>query len=74
MSYTLVNLGTNSYTFDFVGAQPGRWRVWAVDVNGQKGPKSDWWGFSYPHAAKEDVPRRFVGRRVYVIITKNIVE
>ncbi len=41
------NVATTSYTFDFVGAQPGRWRVWAVDSNGQAGPKSGWWYFSY---------------------------
>ena len=35
------------YTFDFVGAQPGRWRVWAVDASGRPGPKSDWWEFRY---------------------------
>lgn len=36
-----------SYTFNFVGAQPGRWRVWAVDATGQQGPKSGWWEFRY---------------------------
>ncbi|MEJ2559039.1 MAG: hypothetical protein P8186_23050, partial [Anaerolineae bacterium] len=35
------------YTFDFVGAQPGRWRVWAIGADGQEGPKSDWWEFRY---------------------------
>jgi len=35
------------YEFDFIGAQPGRWHVWAVDANGQEGPKSDWWSFRY---------------------------
>jgi len=35
------------YTFDWIGAQAGRWRVWAVDSNGEEGPKSDWWQFSY---------------------------
>jgi hypothetical protein len=34
-------------SFDFVGAQPGRWRVWAVDKNGRQGPKSPWWEFKY---------------------------
>lgn len=43
----VTGLTSRSYTFDFVGAQPGRWRVWAVDASGQEGPKSDWWGFSY---------------------------
>lgn len=40
-------LTQTSYTFNYVGAQPGRWRVWAIDANGQAGPKSGWWGFSY---------------------------
>lgn len=34
-----------SYEFLFVGAQPGRWRVWAIDQNGQEGFKSPWWTF-----------------------------
>ncbi len=41
------NLTTTSYTFEFIGAQPGRWRVWAVGTGGQKGPKSGWWSFRY---------------------------
>ncbi len=36
-----------SYEFDFIGAQPGRWRVWAVDKNGQQGFKSPWRTFFY---------------------------
>ncbi len=36
-----------SFTWDWVGAQPGRWRVWAVDGNGVEGPKSGWWEFSF---------------------------
>ncbi|MBI4907205.1 MAG: hypothetical protein HY820_26510 [Acidobacteria bacterium] len=35
------------YTFDFVGAQPGRWRVWALDSQGRAGEKSEWWTFRY---------------------------
>ena len=35
------------YAFKFVGAQPGRWRVWAVARDGSEGPKSDWQGFRY---------------------------
>jgi len=34
-------------TFRFVGAQPGRWRVSAVDANGASGPKSEWREFWY---------------------------
>jgi hypothetical protein len=36
-----------TFTFNFVGAQPGRWRVWAVDKNGRKGLKSPWRLFVY---------------------------
>ena len=36
-----------SYEFDFVGAQPGRWRVWAVDHEGRAGFKSAWRKFRY---------------------------
>ena len=31
----------------FVGAQPGRWRVWAVDKEGREGFKSPWRLFVY---------------------------
>ncbi len=34
-------------TFGFVGAQPGRWRVHAVDATGAAGPKSEWRLFRY---------------------------
>src|SRR5262249_4254237 len=36
-----------SYTFNFVGAQPGRWRVWAVDTGNIPGTKSAWRQFRY---------------------------
>jgi serine/threonine protein kinase len=42
-----TGLTTTSYTFDFVGAQPGCWRVWAVDGGGNAGAKSSWWLFIY---------------------------
>jgi len=35
------------YSFKFFGAQPGRWRVWAVDAAGRPGPKSEWREFRY---------------------------
>jgi len=41
------SLHSTSYTFNFAGAQPGRWRVWAVDKNGKAGAKSGWWNFTY---------------------------
>lgn len=39
-----------SYTFEWVGAQPGRWRVWAMDIKTyppQESPKTGWWEFRY---------------------------
>jgi hypothetical protein len=36
-----------TFTFDFVGAQPVRWRVWAVGPRGRSGRKSNWSGFVY---------------------------
>ncbi len=35
------------YTFSFIGAQPGKWRVMAVDSTGKPGMPSSWWTFSY---------------------------
>jgi len=35
------------YPTGFVGAQPGRWRVWAVSSSGEEGPKSGWRKFEY---------------------------
>jgi TonB family protein len=39
-------MGTE-YSFDFVGAQPGRWRVWAVNPEGTRGAPSKWRTFKY---------------------------
>nr|WP_320013993.1 hypothetical protein [uncultured Desulfobacter sp.] len=41
------SIRSTAYTFNFVGAQPGRWRIWAVDRNGKPGGKSAWWTFRY---------------------------
>ena len=41
-----MSTGTE-HEFEFVGAQLGRWRVWAVDASSQEGPKSEWWTFRY---------------------------
>ena len=41
------NIKYPAYKFYFVGAQPGRWRVWAVGANGEPGPKSEWSEFRY---------------------------
>lgn len=46
-NYKLERANTTAYTFRFVGAQPGRWRVWAVGRNGTAGRKSPWRGFRY---------------------------
>lgn len=43
----LKNLSVMNYTFNFIGAQPGRWRVWAVGYNGEESPKSDWSEFRF---------------------------
>ncbi len=42
-----ADLSSTRYRFNFVGAQPGRWRVWAVDRQGNAGRKSSWWEFKY---------------------------
>lgn len=44
---TLPNLMVNRLTFDFVGPQPGRWRVWAVSTGGQDGDKTEWSKFEF---------------------------
>jgi TonB family protein len=35
------------FTFDFVGMQPGRWRVWPVNAQGVRGTPSEWRMFRY---------------------------
>lgn len=45
--YLTPNITNTSYTFVFVGAQPGCWKVWAVDAAGRQSPTSGWWEFSY---------------------------
>jgi hypothetical protein len=42
-----LDMQQSAFTFDFIGAQQGRWRVWAVDSRGIPGPKSSWWTFTY---------------------------
>lgn len=43
----LSGIEGTSYAFIFIGAQPGRWRVWAVDAQGRMGVKSPWSYFLY---------------------------
>lgn len=38
---------TERYTFSYVGAQAGKWRVWAIDKNGKISRKSQWRTFKY---------------------------
>ncbi len=42
-----VTVSGTTYSFDFVGAQPGRWRVAALKPDGELGQFSPWWGFTY---------------------------
>jgi hypothetical protein len=42
-----VDVTATTYKFNFVGAQPGRWRVWAFDARGREGAKSEWREFVY---------------------------
>lgn len=46
---TALRVPGTSATFDFVGRQPGRWRVTALDASGahQASPPSAWRGFIY---------------------------
>lgn len=41
------NTSRTSYTFNWVGANKGRWRVSAIDQLGDKQPPSDWCYFDY---------------------------
>lgn len=44
----ITKLATDTmFSFDFIGAQPGRWRVWAVLSGGGTGAKSEWREFRY---------------------------
>jgi hypothetical protein len=43
----MLGITSTTYEFDFVGAQAGRWRVWAVDKEGREGFKTPWRRFVY---------------------------
>jgi len=45
----VTDLKKNEYTFNFVGAQPGRWRVWVIDKEGKESATTDWWTFDFTH-------------------------
>ncbi len=40
-------LTQTTYSFDWVGAQKGRWRTWAIGPDGRPGTKSGWFDFQY---------------------------
>ena len=42
-----LRTGVPVASFKFVGAQSGRWRVWALDAAGAAGPASEWREFRY---------------------------
>jgi eukaryotic-like serine/threonine-protein kinase len=44
---TVTGITGTTYVFNWVGAQPGRWKVWAVGRKGRKGRKSPWSKFTY---------------------------
>jgi len=44
---TVVRIFNTAFTVDFVGAQPGRWRVAAQNRNGREGQWSEWRDFKY---------------------------
>jgi hypothetical protein len=44
---SMTDMVQTSFEFNFVGAQPGRWRVWAIDKDGNEGFKSPWRAFAY---------------------------
>jgi len=46
-SLSEIPTSETAYAFTFVGAQPGRWRVWAVDAEDIPGNKSEWREFRY---------------------------
>lgn len=43
----IPDIKITEHTFDFVGAQPGRWRVWAVNAEGKESAKTGWWDFIF---------------------------
>ena len=47
LSYIQESTKVLSFTFEFAGAQPGRWRVWAIDAHGTEGRKSEWSTFKF---------------------------
>ncbi len=44
---TSLPVTTNSAKIEFVGAQEGRWRVWPVNEDGERGAASEWRTFRF---------------------------
>lgn len=44
-------LSGTRHSFDWVGSQPGRWRVWSIDAEGRASPKSAWTHFDWSYSA-----------------------
>jgi hypothetical protein len=42
-----VRISTTSFSFNWIGANLGRWRVWAIDSSGKEGIKSQWRRFRF---------------------------
>lgn len=42
-----VRISATSFSFDWLGANLGRWRVWAIDGSGKEGIKSEWRRFRF---------------------------
>jgi hypothetical protein len=42
-----VRINTTSFSFNWIGANMGRWRVWAIDGSGREGIKSEWRRFRF---------------------------
>jgi TonB family protein len=47
MPGTAYEVAGTETSFEFVGAQPGRWRVWPVNSSGQRGIPSEWRTFRF---------------------------
>ena len=48
--FAFRRVSESTFEFNFVGSQPGRWRVWAIDQSGLVGPSTSWINFDYsPH-------------------------
>src|SRR5581483_2138435 len=47
MRMSASHITRTSYRFVWVGANSGRWRVWAVSADGKEGGKTPWQEFTY---------------------------